>query len=207
MEYNEVTLIRARINLNQTSPDKLYQQLAEKNPENASTTPSPTPNSQVQQEIQKLIPLTPRDLNISSIGIEESQQFMQTYLNRYGISKDTLIILSIIILIVASGTIITATTLFMKQHDNEMAILKSLGASNKKIKTDLTIRMLTWSLIATILGTIISIIFLSIFQNMGYLQALSHTIAFQIDPTVILANFTLISLIMGIYIARMEIKT
>jgi ABC-type lipoprotein release transport system permease subunit len=206
LDYNRVTLIRAKINLNQTSPDQLYKQLAQKTPTNATATPSPSP-SQVQQEIQKLVPLLPRALNISSIGIEESQQFMQDYLNRYGISKDTLIILSSIILAVASGIIIVATGLFMKQHENEIKILKSLGASNKKIKTDLTIRMLTWSLTATILGTIISIVFLFIFQNMGYLQVLSHTITFQIDPLVIVANFTLISLMMGIYIARMKIKT
>ena len=57
--------------------------------------------------------------------------------------------------------------------------------------------MVAWALIATFLGTLISAIFITAFQRLGYLQVLSHTITFQIDPLIIAANFILLTALIG----------
>ena len=213
LTYNDVTLIRAKIDLNQTSANQLYQQIAKETPPTTSAptppttaSPSPTPKSEAQQELEKLIPLTQTNINIQNIGIEESQLFMSSYFDRYGISRDALIILSFIVLIFASGTATFAITLFIRQHDSDIDIIRSIGLSTKKIKIDLLLRMLIWALIATIAGTIISATLLIIFQKIGYLQVLSHTINFQLDPLIIAANAVLLSLLITINIARAELK-
>ena len=208
LTYNDATLIRAKIDLSQTSANQIYQQIANQTTPSpsSSASPSPTPKSETQRELEALIPLAQANLDLGNIGIEQSQQFMQNYLDRYGISKDTLIILSIVVLVFSSGTATCAITLFIKQHSSDIDILRSIGVSSKKVKTDLTLRMVTWALIATIMGTIISAIAITIFQKIGYLQVLSHTITFQLDPLIIAANFILLSVLISINIARTELK-
>ena len=131
---------------------------------------------------------------------------MQSYLGRYGISKDTLVILSIVVLVFASGTATCAITLFVNQHSSDIDIMRSIGVSKKKMKADLTLRMGIWALIATALGTIVAAVVITVFQRIGYLQVLSHTITFQIDPLIIAANFALLSLLIAVNIARTELK-
>ena len=81
---------------------------------------------------------------------------MTSYLNRYGISKDTLIILSIVVLVFASGTAVCAITLFVRQHNYEIDVIRAIGVSTKKIKVDLSLKMLVWALTATIAGTLLA---------------------------------------------------
>lgn len=206
ISYNYVTLIRAKINVTQTNANQIFQQIANQTTPQSTVSPSPTPKSEAQRELEGLIPLAQANLNVGNIGIEQSQQFMQNYLDRYGISKDTLIILSIVVLVFASGTATCAITLFIKQHSSDIEILRSIGVSTKKVKADLTLRVVTWALIATIIGTIISAIVITIFQKIGYLQVLSHTVTFQLDPLIILANFLLLSVLISVNIARTELK-
>jgi ABC-type lipoprotein release transport system permease subunit len=205
LSYNEVTLIRTKIDLAQTSASQLYQTIANQTqPTNPS--PSPTAKSEAQKQLQSIIPLTPATLNLQNIGVEESQQFMTSYLSRYGINKDTIIILSIVVLVFASGTATCAISLFIKQHSSDVNILRSIGVSSKKIKTDLSIKMLVWALVATAVGTVISGVLLILFQRIGYLQVLSHTISFQLDPLIIAANVILLGVLIGINVTRMESK-
>ena len=207
LNYNDATLIRAKINPQQTNTNQIYQQIINQTQTDQSTTPTPTPKNQTEKQLEALIPMAARtNLKIGTVGIEQSQQFMQNYLDRYGISKDSLIILSIAVLVLASGTAISAITLFVKQHSSDIGTLRCIGVSSKKIKTDLILRMVTWALIATILGTLISAIFITGFQQLGYLQVISHTINFQLDPIIILANFLLMAALVSLSIGRMELK-
>ena len=138
LNYNDATLLRTKINLNQTNPDQIYTKIINQTtPSTTTTSPSPTPKSQTQQVLEALIPLAQANLNVGNIGVEQSQQFMQSYLGRYGISKDTLIVLSIVILVFASGTASCAVTLFVKQHSSDIDVLRSIGVSKKKIKPTL----------------------------------------------------------------------
>ena len=101
LSYNDVTVIRLKIEPNQTSATQLYRDIDNQTKTTpSSSTPSPTPKSQAQKQLEALVPLTQSSLSLGNVGVEESQQFMTSYLDRYGISKDTLIILAIIVLVV-----------------------------------------------------------------------------------------------------------
>ncbi len=205
LSYNEATLIRAKIDLTQTNTNQLYQTIANQT-QQTNPSPSPTANGEAQKQLQRIIPLTPAIFNLKNIGVEESQQFMTSYLSRYGINKDTIIILSIVVLVFASGTATCAISLFIKQHSSDVNILRSIGVTSKKIKIDLSLKMLVWALVATAVGTIISSVLLIIFQRIGYLQVLSHTISFQLDPIIIAANLILLGVLIGLNVTRMESK-
>jgi predicted lysophospholipase L1 biosynthesis ABC-type transport system permease subunit len=205
INYGEATLVRAKIDPSQTSINQLYQQFSA-NRTGPSSSPIPAPASQIQRQLQELLPISQSYLNVSSIGIENSQQFMQNYLNRYGVSKDTLIVLSVAVLAFASGTAACAIGLFVKQHNSDLATLQAIGVSKKRLKRDLTTRISFWALIAILLGTLISDGALSVFQSWGYLLVLSHSIRFSLDPVVVAANFVLLLALIAVSIYRMELK-
>jgi ABC-type lipoprotein release transport system permease subunit len=202
LSYNDVTFIRAKINLSQINAAQIY-------PDITRQTEPPTtalPKGQTQQELQAILPLLKSNVDVNVIGVEQSQKLMQSYLDRYGVSKDTLIILSILVLFFASSTATCAITLFVKQHIANIAIILAVGATQKKVRLDLALKMVFWALLATLIGTAISAVVISVFQNFGYLQVLSHSIVFQLDPAIIAANFLLLASLICVNIARMELK-
>ena len=202
--YDRVTLIRVKLDLNQTSVDQVYQTLAN---QAQQTNPAPQPSkSQAKEQLEALIPLGSSKFNLQNIGVNESQDFMSSYLNEYGISKNALIVLSVVVFGFASGAAISAITLFVNQHSKDIDTIRSIGVSSKKIKFDLAVKMVGWALLATALGTAISAGVITVFQRIGYLQVLSHTITFQLDPLIIVANFALLSLLIGVNMARMELR-
>lgn len=203
--YNQVTLIRVKLDLNQTSIDQLYQTLSDQAGQ-TSPTPKPSPKSAAKEQLASLIPLTSSKIDLNRISIDESQDFMSSYLNEYGISKYALIVLSVVVFAFASGAAISAITLFVRQHAKDIGTIRSIGVSSKKIKADLTIKMAGWALIATALGTAISAAVILLFQRIGYLQVFSHTITFQIDPLIIVANFALLSVLVAVNMARVELR-
>ncbi len=131
---------------------------------------------------------------------------MEDYLSSFGVTKNTLIILSVIVLIFSSGTAICALTLFIDQHKREINILRMVGASIQRIKLDLIAKVLSWSLISSLLGIILSFSILFIFNQVSSLQVLSHNITFSPDPLIIAANFVLISLLVSLQILRSDVK-
>ena len=96
--------------------------------------------------------------------------------------------------------------LFIDQHKRELAIIRMLGASTQRIKLDLITKVLSWSLISSLLGIILSFSILFIFNQVSSLQVLSHNITFSPDPLIIAANFVLISLLVSLQILRSDVK-
>jgi ABC-type lipoprotein release transport system permease subunit len=205
LTYDDATVFRVKIDPTQSNVKQLYQEIAAKT-NSITSTPSLIPKSDSQKELEKIMPITSSGMNLKNIGVERSQEFMQSYLSSYGISKDTLIILSIVVLVFASGTAVGAITLFVRQHSSDIDVMRSIGVSSKKIKTDLILRMLSWALIATVIGTLASTCVIIVFQQLGYLQVLSHSIMFQLDPIIIATNFVLLSILITVNIAGMELK-
>lgn len=205
--YYQITLVRAKFDVNQTGVHQLFQALAE-NQQNPAPTqfPTPSPTSQAEQQLGSLIPLDSGVIDLQFVGVDQSQEFMSSYLEEYGVSKNVLIVLSIVVFLFASGTAITATTLFVEQHATDINTIRSIGVSYRKIKLDITVKMVGWALISTALGTVVSAVVIDLFQRIGYLQVLSHTISFQLDPLIIVANFALLVLIISVNMARTELR-
>ena len=204
--YNQATLFRVKINPAQTSANQLYLQIANTTAPPSSASPVPTQKSAVQREIEALLPYSQTKIDLSQVGVDESQQFMQSYLSRYGVSRDAVLVLSVVVLVFASGTAACATGLFVRQHSSDIGTLLSIGVSDRRLKIDLAVRLTFWAAAATLIGTIISAAVITLFQRTGILQVLSHTFAFQLDPFVVAANFLLLSGLVCICVSRMELK-
>ena len=143
--------------------------------------------------------------NIEDIGVEEAQRFMKSYIDRYGLTREALLILSATTFLFSSLSITAAAKTVITQHRGEINVLRSVGASKKLLKRDLLIKLLPWSIIASIIGVALAAAILTIIQENGYLQVLSHTVPFQLDPLVIASNFILVFLLLAVSILRLEV--
>ncbi|MCW4029789.1 MAG: FtsX-like permease family protein [Candidatus Bathyarchaeota archaeon] len=198
LNYDTVTLIRTKIDPQIVNSNQLTHILS-----NQTSQPAPTPKSETQRELEALLPLPQANLNLTGkVSVEDSQQFMKSYLDRYGVSKETLLILSVAVLALASGTALCALTLFFKQHSAELETLRALGVSSKNLKLDLVLQLLGWTLVATVIGTLVSAGVMTVFRNLGTLEVLSHALVFEFEPLIVVANFVFLFLLLSLSISR-----
>jgi len=202
-DYNYVTVIRVKIDRVKLSPSKLSKEIA-----TLASKPAQTSTSEEEREklAERILPIVETSFKPEDIGVKEAQKFMKSYLNRYGVTKEALLILSIMVFILASASVASASTTLIRQHKHEVGVLKSLGASKKTIKTDLLVKLLSWSLAASAAGIILAAATLTVIEESGYLQVLSHRVLFQPDPLIVALNFILVSLLVATSITRSDLK-
>ncbi|MGC8949407.1 MAG: FtsX-like permease family protein, partial [Thermoprotei archaeon] len=144
--------------------------------------------------------------NIEDIGVNEAQKFMESYLNKYGVTRESLIVLSVMVFLLSSAAIVIASKTILIQHKGEVSVLRSIGVSKKLLKKDLLIKLLFWSLIASSIGIILGVTILTIMQENGFLQVLSHTVPMQLDPLVIILDFVLVFILILVMVLRSELE-
>ncbi len=198
-DYGHVTLIRFKIDRNMITPERIFEEIAKE----ASQPSPPSPPSQ-GQKTSTLTPSIITRFRVEDIGVKEAYDFMKNYMDKYGVTRESLLILSVMVFFFSSASIATAFKTLIAQHRSEINILRSIGASKKLLKRDMLIKLLAWSVAASSLGLIIALAILSAIQINGHLQVLSHTVTFQIDPLIIALNFALVSLLVSISILRSE---
>jgi len=183
--YQTITVIRVKIDKGKLTPTQLYAAIAdeaEASPPSRKTKPSP---------IEEIIPISNAAINPETIGVKETQEFMKTYLEKSGMTQETLLILSVVVFSFASATLFSASHTLIRQHEHEIAVLRSLGISTKTLRLNLIIKVLPWSIAASLVGVLIAEAALFAMESIG-LQALFHTIHFQPDPLLIILNVLLV---------------
>jgi ABC-type antimicrobial peptide transport system permease subunit len=198
-DYDHATLIRVKIDKSKVDHIAIFKEIAEEASEPAS-------NENGGEATSNLISSRKVSFALDKIGLEETRKFMKGYLDRYGMTKENLIILSVTVLIFASATIIITSKTIIQQHEHEIGVLKSIGASYGTIKKDLLVKLLPWSSAASTLGIIMATLILQIFRQNGQLQAFSHRILIQPDILIIALNFVLIAALTVMAIIRSNAK-
>ena len=200
-DYGHVTIIRFKVDLSQVSSTKIFEEIAKEAEEPASTSitkPEPQPPN--------IIPKMVSRFRVEDLGVEEAKIFMKSYVERYGVSREALLILSAIIFFLSSASIGMATKNIIRQHSGEIQVLRSVGVSKKTLKTDLLAKLLLWSLASSAAGIALATVTLWLAEGKGYLQVLSHNIVFQLDPLTVALNFILVSTLIIISVLVSELK-
>lgn len=195
ISYEYVTLIRVKIDHSEVSQSMLMDEIAKE----AS---QPSPSDEGKDEKQWIMPTIRASFSIEEIGVEEPQRFMKRYMDRYGVTREALLILSLMVFSFASASVITASKTLLYQHKGEIEVLRSVGASNRTIKTDLLAKVLPWSLAFSMAGTGIGILALMAIERSGRLQVLSHGISFQFDPLILALQLIFSSSIVALSLLR-----
>jgi len=197
VDYDRVTLIRFKIDRNVISPAMIFEEVAKE----SSGTSQSEPGEQ-KPPGQSIIPILRRPFGIEDVGVEGAQRFMKSYMDRYGVTREVLLILSIMAFSFASASVISASKTLIHQHKGEIEVLRSVGASKRTIKTDLLAKVLPWSLAFSMAGSAIGMLALMAIERSAHIQVLSHGISFQFDPLILALQLIFSSLIVALSILR-----
>jgi ABC-type lipoprotein release transport system permease subunit len=198
-DYGYVTLIRFKIDRNIIMPSIIYEEIAKEVSESSS------PQNQEPQPPS----ITPRIIirfGSKDLGIEEAYRFLKSYTDRYGLTRESLLILSSMVFIFSSVSIAIATKTIIAQHKGEIGVLRSIGASKKLLKRDMLSKILPWSIVFSSLGFATAIAVLIVIQEGDYFQVLSHTIPIHIDPLIVAINLILVMLLVSISILKSNLE-
>jgi len=203
-DYAHVTLIRFKIDRSIITPTEIFEEISK---EASQPTPSQTtsPSTAPSQKPPTITPHIMAKFKIEDIGVEETYTYMKNYLDRYGLTRESLLILSTMVFLLSSATIAAASKTIIAQHKGEINILRSIGASKKLLKIDLLTKLLPWSLAASSTGFAAALALLTVIQGSGYLKVLSHTIPLHIDPLLIALNFILTTLLLSLSILHADL--
>jgi len=199
-DYDHVTLIRVKIDRRVLNPIVVLEALAEE-----ASEPTPPSSEGRGSPEETIMPRVTVRFRAEDVGIEEAARFMKSYMERYGVTRESLLTLSVMVFLFSSATIIAASKTLVVQHAGEVKVLRSLGASKKLLKMDILAKLLPWLTAATLAGIALAVATLTVIQGYGCLRVLSHTVPVQLDPLVIALSFALTILLSSISIIKSEI--
>jgi ABC-type lipoprotein release transport system permease subunit len=189
--YDLVTLIRVKIDPDTTSQTAIYQALAK----NASQTPSTSITSSPQTAYQVIVPWSSINFAAANLGVANAGNVMKGFLDRFGITKEALTVLSVMVFFFSSVTIAVACQTLLQQQKSDLNTLRCLGVSRRRLKLDVACRMLPLSVLASVFGCVLAWLVLVGLEGSGFLRVLSHGVVFSIDPLVMALNVVLVSLL------------
>ncbi|KXB01142.1 hypothetical protein AKJ41_02560 [candidate division MSBL1 archaeon SCGC-AAA259O05] len=153
-------------------------------------------------------------LPISNVPVEEgeldytgAEEYMKNFLEKYGISRGTLAALALSVFLFAGAAAVFAPRHLVKRHEEDILVLRSIGASNKTLKIDMTLKLLPWLLLSSVAGLALGYGLTLILERMGYLRLVTHTVAISFDPLVILGliSATIVIALFGVFRAFGEV--
>ncbi len=196
--YGHVTLIRFKIDRNLITPSRIYEEIAKEASEPSMASHGPSQGPQHPSTTPRMM----ARFRIEDIGVGEAYNFMRSYVERYGLTRESLLILSAMVFLFSGVSIAAASKTIIAQHKGEINVLRSIGASKRLLKRDMLAKLLPWSMAASSIGFAMAVAVLTVIQGSGYLQVLSHTAPLQIDPLAVALNFILASLLVSISVLR-----
>jgi len=69
----------------------------------------PSAKHKTRTAAQSIIPRITSRFRIEDVGIDEAQMFMKSYMDRYGVTREAILILSVIVFLFSSISIATVT--------------------------------------------------------------------------------------------------
>lgn len=201
--YGYVTLIRVKIDKAQTAPDAIFMEIAGETPAHGQT---PT-GVETPKPLQEMI--TPRIIvrfRPENIGVEETQRFMKNYMDKYGLTREVMLIFSALVFFFSSLSVTAAARTVIAHHKGEISILRSLGALKRTLKLDLMAKLLPCTITASLIGVAVAALTLMVVQSHLGMEILSHTLILHFDPIVIVLPPILSSALVSTYILRAEVE-
>ncbi len=205
--YGYVTLIRLKVDRNAITPSEVLEEI-EEIARRASEEGRPSAPSQQPQRPQQPPAITPRiatRFKVEDLGVEEVYDFVRSYVERYGFTRESLLVLSVVVFLFSSASVAVASRTLLAQHRDELEVLRSLGASKRLLKADLLLKLLPWSLLASCSGLASAVALLAALEAKGYLRALLHSVALQVDPLVAVLCLALASALVALALSRADL--
>jgi len=153
--------------------------------------------------------ITPRAIthfNPDKIGVEEASRLMKTYMDKYGLSREIMLIFSAVAFLFSSLTVAAAIRTIIVQHRGEISILRSIGASGRTLKLDLLIKLLPLAIFASLMGVASAALAMLALQEGIGLELMSHTLTLQFDPIILILPPAFSIILISTFIIRAKLE-
>jgi len=162
--YSYVTLIRVKVDEKTVNTSAILKFLG-------NYTKEATKSKEETQvsSWNSIMPIVGGSFSTSEIGIVEVNKLMESYISKYGITRDSILVLSVMIFIFSSMNVFVVSRIIVAQHKDIIEVLRSLGVSRKLLKFDLLVKVIPFLFFSSLAGILLSIALLILVQKYNYL--------------------------------------
>ncbi len=148
-----------------------------------------------EEEFWDLIPVSEIPVEEGKVDYTEAEKYMRGFLGEYGISRVTLVALAVSVFVFAGAAAVFACRHLVKRHEEDIFVLRSIGASKRKLEIDMILKLLPWLLLSSLSGLGVGYGLTLLLKQQGLLRIITHTVRLSPDPLMILG---LVSATIGI---------
>lgn len=116
------------------------------------------------------------------ITVRNPEQFISVYLERYGVSFQSLLLASLVVLGLSTATVALAYHILLQQNSHELSLLRCLGLSEHALKSKLILVAIAIASVASILGTLLGHYLMVYAVETLDLRVLTYGISTRPDP-------------------------
>lgn len=182
--HEKLTMLRMGFDREVTSATEIRQNLQEENGEEDN-----------EKQFWDLLPVSDIPAGEGTVDYTGAEEYMRNFLGEYGISRATLLALALSVFLFSGSAAVFACRHLVKRHEDDISILRSIGASERTLKIDLVFKLIPWLIMSSVLGLGLGYGLIFLLGRMNYLRLVTHTIHVSFDPLVLLG---LISATVGI---------
>jgi hypothetical protein len=143
VDYGYVTLIRLRMDRSVVTLSRILEEIDKEASEisQLSNAPSSRP--------QNVAPGIMVRFRVEDVGVVEAYDFMWSCMDRFGLMRESILILSVMVFLLSGASIVAASKTILVQHMGEINVLRFMGASKRLLKMDMLVKILPLSAAAS----------------------------------------------------------
>ena len=196
VDYGYVTLIRLRIDRSVVTLSRILEEIDKEASEISQLSNAPS------SRLQNVAPGIMVRFRVEDVGVVEAYDFMRSCMDRFGLMRESILILSVMVFLLSGASIVAASKTILVQHVGEINVLRFMGASKRLLKMDMLVKILPLSAAASSLGFAAAVAVLMVIRGSGCMQVLSHTAPLSITQPIIILNFIIVILLFSVSIFR-----
>ncbi|RLF21541.1 MAG: hypothetical protein DRJ68_03260 [Thermoprotei archaeon] len=148
------------------------------------------------------IEVRPTCAAISSVMAEK---FAEKYLNKYGLSTDSLTALSAVVVLLSGVAVYVASSIALEASRFELEVLRAMGGHARSLKLGFLLKALSVATPLAVLGSLSAYAYLQAASSQGFLSILSYSVEVPLNPLIVLLSALLTALLVGLSSLRLDV--
>jgi ABC-type lipoprotein release transport system permease subunit len=146
---------------------------------------------------------------VGEADLSAPKEFMDRYLSQYGMTYNGITVLAITIFILTSYIVAVTADTLVKQHENELGILKGIGTAERKLKICLILLTVPVAVLSAVVGIYLGNDILRLFTDPYGFKIMTYTLVAEFASETLIASVTVVAIatIAGLIIAKVRVPT
>ena len=152
-------------------------------------------------------PLIKLGIKPGRISVRNPERFITVYLERYGVTFQSLLLASLLVLGLSTATVALAYHLLIQQNSSELSLVRYLGLSESALKLRLLLIAVATASISSTLGTVLGHYILVYAVNTLDLRILTYLLSTRFNPLEAVLPLAALPPFLAVIITRSRVET